>query len=87
MLTRKQIAEAIKCEDWQRTRLAMKKTSTQAKLETCRTYLEIDRYCCDRNRQRAQVENYLNALSRGGIIKPSDTIVSDLKQGRIVIVK
>lgn len=70
-LTREQIQKAIRCEDWQKLRVSLKGVSTQDKLDALERYLVIDKKsCCTDEDRRVQILNYLNALSRGGLIEP-----------------
>lgn len=67
-LTREEIDEAIQDTYWQSVRLSMKGTSTEEKLEVLQQYLiyqGTDGRCLER-KHIVQVDNYINALLRGG---------------------
>ena len=84
MLTREEIQIAIQCNNWQRDRLALKGTSTEHKISWLKSYLASnDTRCCSMKHRRVQVYNYLNALSRGGLIHP--VVFGDLEEGRVRI--
>lgn len=68
-LTRSEIQAHVHEQDWQRMRLRMKGTTTEDKYTTLLKWLEHKHY--SRSAQ-IQVTNYVTALSRGGIITPSD---------------
>lgn len=72
-LTQAQIAQAIKNEDWQKCRLKMKGKATKAKLRDLYDFIEgvhDESVDCGEVTARVVVLNYLNALSRGGLIEP-----------------
>ena len=69
-LTRTEIRDAVKENDWQELRQSLKKTSTKEKLKRLHDYL-VDPYSnSSRHSKDIQVLNYLNALARGGQIMP-----------------
>lgn len=64
-----EVLEYVKDPNWQLIRLSMKGTTLQFKYDTLCKYLE------GRENDRAvqvRITNYVTALSRGGLIKPSD---------------
>lgn len=65
MITRLEIQEAIKDIKWQEFRVSLKGVSTEKKLESLNKYLNNNRT----HNKEVQVENYINALKRGGQIK------------------
>jgi hypothetical protein len=67
-LSADRIIEAVERPEWQVYRIGMKGTSTETKLSDLSWWLEHGP-CPDEDRQ-IQVQNYLNALSRGGQIWP-----------------
>lgn len=75
-ITQAEILEAVKCVQWQDFRTMLKGMSTQRKFVRLSMYLRGDDYCgvittcCTDKTRRVQVLNYLNALSRGGLIEP-----------------
>lgn len=80
------VAEAIRCENWQRFRVGLKGRPTSEKLRGLRLYLEHEFGipCCNFDTRSLQVYNYLGALSRGGLIDPGATI-KQLQEDRIVV--
>lgn len=64
-----EVQKYIADDEWQKVRLSMKGVSTEQKYRTLCRYIDMDRN--DRARQ-VRVTNYVTALSRGGLIKPSD---------------
>jgi hypothetical protein len=84
-VTREEIQEAIKCNNWQTLRLSLKGHETAHKLRMLKVYLKQDMAdgCCESAMRRTQVYNYLNALSRGGQIDPVRE--GDLEMGRVHI--
>lgn len=73
-LTREQITQAISDPTWWHFRHTLKGNTTEEKVAALSSWLtndsqsssEAERYW----RHCVQVQNYLNALSRGGLIKP-----------------
>lgn len=68
-LTKKEIAEAVSEPDWQEFRLTLKGLQTEAKLR------ELDIWLLSTpnwSYALIQVQNYLNALARGGQIESLD---------------
>lgn len=69
----RRIAEAVDDERWQRFRLSMKGKSTTEKLTMLRSYynriVDADLEVAE-ERMRIQVDNYLKALCRGGLLYP-----------------
>jgi hypothetical protein len=65
MLTRAEIAEAVADPVWQAFRLTLLSRSTPEKLIRLRRWREAHPGC---RRTEVQVENYLNALKRGGLV-------------------
>lgn len=65
-LTRDEIMSAIKCDDWQTFRLSLKGQSTQAKLIRLEDWLKHGCSHCSVETRQVQVDNYINALLRGG---------------------
>lgn len=68
-VTRQEVQQAVKDEFWQRTRLYMKGISTEDKFKVLRNYLQGQE---DDRMVQVRVTNYVTALSRGGLIKPTD---------------
>lgn len=84
----KEVQEAVKDAEWQKLRQELKGTSLQAKyvalLEySCKTRIELlTKYLADQITPKnyrhelhmldVRLTNYVTALSRGGLIKPSD---------------
>jgi hypothetical protein len=64
-LTRKEIMEAVKDSDWQEFRISLKGLPTKRKLERLAVWKEDHKG----RKAEVQVENYINALKRGGQIK------------------
>lgn len=65
MLNRKQIQIAIKSKKWQKYRLNLKGKTTKEKLKMLDRWLEQNN---NSKNSKIQVENYINALKRGGQI-------------------
>jgi hypothetical protein len=84
-MTREEIQEAIKCNEWQKLRLSLKGQSTESKLRILKVYLKEPNFCCAPKRRRVQVHNYLNALSRGGIIQPVQPF--DLENDKVRVIR
>ena len=74
-LTHHQIATAISCPAWQVYRIRMKGTATQAKLIRCEWWLEHGCSHCSEETRGVQVDNYINALKRGGQLGLDGSIV------------
>jgi hypothetical protein len=72
-LTMEEILPAIEKEDWQKFRDVLRGKPTQEKLD-----LLLERYwdstwtSPEVHVVLVQIQNYLNALARGGFIKPTD---------------
>jgi hypothetical protein len=81
-LTPAKIQSAVCHEDWQAFRKCLKGKSTQEKLNGLECWLRdftlISRY----EDRTVQVQNYLNALARGGFIKPTNKDVGVWRQIR-----
>jgi hypothetical protein len=86
------IARVVVKSDWQRTRLSMKGKSTEDKLSILEEWYSTgdpidvgyESTCIDR---QMQIQNYLNALSRGGLIEPFDMPNNSFKFKHLVVVK
>lgn len=65
-LSRDEIMKCIKNEKWQTFRRSLKGTSTATKLTRLRSYASANPGRCT----TVVVRNYINALKRGGQIKP-----------------
>lgn len=65
-LRRDEILYYVKDEDWQRVRKSMKGVSLGDKYDTLVRWLEANEY---NHPSKVQVTNYVNALSRGGLIE------------------
>lgn len=80
-LSQAEIKGAIMCPNWQGFRIMLKGQPTERKLQFCSHYLQVSishfacEGCGDELRQ-IQVLNYLNALARGGLIKPVPDLVT-----------
>lgn len=64
-----EVAEAVADDEWQELRVYLKGKSLEEK------YRRLDNWLTQQNNSRKaqiQVTNYVTALSRGGLIKPSD---------------
>jgi hypothetical protein len=72
-LTRREIDEAVRDSAWQNVRLSMKGKPTERKLNTLHEWLTLGQPTGDVMRE-VQVLNYLNAMSRGGLIKPVEQV-------------
>lgn len=72
VLSREEIAKAVKCDNWQNFRQCLKQLETLWKLIDLQDYQSgrLNHTCCDQDTKDIQVLNYLNALARGGQIKP-----------------
>ena len=74
-LTRTEIMDAIKCDAWQDLRLSMKGRPSMIKLDMCVTWLEIGCETCGEAKRSIQIDNYINALKRGGQLDVDGNIV------------
>jgi hypothetical protein len=69
-LSRREIQECVNDDEWQLFRLSLKGLSTIEKLYRLRCYAQEEGLLREEERRReVRVENYLNALKRGGQIK------------------
>lgn len=78
-MTHAEIAEAVACNNWQSFRMSMKGQPTTLKLDRLKMWIRFpesinDDLCCNVQRRNKQVQNYLNALARGGQIGPNSTV-------------
>ena len=83
-LSRQEIDNAVKDTAWQRCRVSMKGKTTERKLTICWCWLasatpdnpEWDYFGTTQTREKREVQvlNYLNALSRGGLIEPVEQV-------------
>lgn len=66
--TQEEKREAIKDEEWQELRLALKGTRTHEKLDKLRIYYEqcVENGEQDKRKGMIIIDNYLKALARGG---------------------
>lgn len=62
----KTVQDAVKDEDWQTYRVAMKGLPLEAKYKRLKNWLVLE---CISERACIQVTNYVYALKRGGLIK------------------
>jgi hypothetical protein len=69
-LTRLVIAECVSQESWQTFRKSLKGVSTEAKLSGLRDWIRSGPPG-EYSTRLIQVQNYLNALARGGFIVPT----------------
>lgn len=71
-----EVQVAIRDAEWQRLRLRLKGTSLETKYNELGKYLEQELHKADSPEVerliKVRVTNYVTALSRGGLIKPSD---------------
>lgn len=67
-LTKDEIMEAVKDDAWQRFRLSLKGISTSDKLRKLSGYLQLQYYKYGKvpRVEQVRVDNYINALLRGG---------------------
>ena len=65
---------AIKNNEWQNTRISMKGKSLETKYRTLLNYLNnnLSGNLDNDRKVKVRVTNYVTALSRGGLIKPSN---------------
>lgn len=66
-ITKKEIEQYVGEEEWQKVRLSMKGKTLGARYNILSTYLE---QLNNSRPAQVRVTNYINALSRGGMIKP-----------------
>lgn len=66
-----EVLAAVKDPEWQRIRLSMKGVSLVQKYATLKNYLRNNKEE-DLRAVQVRITNYVTALSRGGLIKPSD---------------
>jgi hypothetical protein len=71
-LTKTEIDAAIADAEWQKFRLSLKGKSTQDKLVQLTLWLQKPCTLLQAHDRQVQVQNYLNALSRGGQIEPCE---------------
>ena len=69
-LTAQQIQVAVSDPEWQKVRRSMKGKTTQQNLDICRSWLQDSPNVQASKTRLVQVQNYLNALSRGGQLAP-----------------
>ena len=71
-----EVQEAIKNNEWQETRLKMKGMTLGEKYKTLNSYYHraMQKATSEHSKRmiKVRVTNYVTALSRGGLIKPSD---------------
>jgi hypothetical protein len=90
-LSTEQIHEAVRNPDWQKFRLSLKGLATEAKLNKLQEYLnEVNIETTGPGFgwlfRLIRVQNYLNALSRGGQIEPCDldrSVIVQVKEAKI----
>lgn len=68
-VSKDEVLEYVRNEEWQAVRRSMLGTSLLVKYNTLLAWLVIKNYSYA---SKVQVTNYVTALSRGGLIKPSD---------------
>jgi hypothetical protein len=66
------IEEAVTLPDWQRFRISLKGRTTQIKLAMLRLWMVNRAPLSTPKQKQIQVQNYLNALARGGLIETCD---------------
>ena len=75
-VTPAEVFKAIEDDRWQEVRKSMKGMSTKEKYDTLLSYYNAEKKKCKTKDElrmlQVRVTNYVTALSRGGIIKPSD---------------
>jgi hypothetical protein len=76
-LTTEQIRFAVRCSTWQDFRLGMKGVDTKTKLFMLESWLIMGSTCnhCTGEIRQHQVDNYLNALKRGGQLDLEGNVV------------
>lgn len=89
ILSMQEIHEAIKDPNWQRFREDLKGIQTPDKLRRLAEYLEgVGAASIKENMEKyIQVQNYLNALARGGQIKPTNnqtSVRSQIKDAKVL---
>jgi hypothetical protein len=72
------IQSAIRDANWQEFRLSLKGISTREKLNRLQGYLEED----SSQVRQIRVQNYLNAIARGGQIEPCNKSLAVIDQVR-----
>lgn len=68
-MSTKEVLHAVKDPAWQRIRISMKNQSLEFKYDILTDWLDT---CNNSRKSQVQVTNYVTALSRGGLISPSD---------------
>jgi len=69
-LNPEQIQRAVDDREWQNFRLSLKGLTTREKLDKLKEYIPVG---TPRNDVKCvRVQNYLNALARGGLIQPTN---------------
>jgi hypothetical protein len=68
-MNKQEVLAAVKNPEWQAIRIAMKGSSLRHKFLSLTAWLEVKEYSRE---AQVQVTNYVTALSRGGLIKPTD---------------
>ena len=71
IIRKKDIKRCVSRQDWQEVRHRMKGTNLEYKYKTCKEWLERNDYS---DESKIQVTNYVNALSRGGLVSRNDYI-------------
>jgi len=84
-LSAERIQEAVQRPAWQEYRIGMKGLPTETKLRKLNWWLRFG--VCPVNDRQIQVQNYLNALSRGGAIWPPNREQSLSDQIATTIIK
>ena len=72
-LTQEEIQAAVKDPEWQELRRNLKGKTTREKIDTLKAYYNKSFAYSDYSDWQdklVQIQNYLNALSRGGLIEP-----------------
>lgn len=69
-----EVQKAIRDSEWQRLRKEMKGRALEEKYEMLCAYRDSKSKCTGEEKRLVEVRitNYVTALSRGGLIKPSD---------------
>lgn len=70
-LDKQQTLKAVQNEEWQKVRRSMKGKSLEEKYSILSNYL-LENEANDMMNVHIRITNYVTALSRGGLIKPSD---------------
>lgn len=68
-MNKNEVLAAVKDPEWQAMRIAMKGATLQHKYLCLTAWLKAQNYSRE---AQVQVTNYVTALSRGGLIKPTD---------------